>query len=435
MQKARLKTAADEETPEPKARLDVWKTKFPKLSDDANKFVEKSSKALKHFLGNEEFRKHTFKEAKKALSRKNKKLTNKLIGMAQDEAEFKFAAHGVKNVMAGKRMTKKQKKAFNEIMEHMTLEAGETALAETGPLRKYDQFTKQLAADLSVKSMERVLDDLKKVEDEHILADEAMARVAVMSTSKEMDKLMDKDIKKALEKMEPVSKTASVVQRYLSASSELEQEAQDALDYAITQGAKDVGLSLLNRISVGKVRPKFKSKETEEDVYEDDVDGELHSTSTELTFPSQLLYPFKRLISFADLEMWFNQEAPGEPEAPSLYDLLKDRRTVRELLDHVIDTLTETIRFSPTAEKAQSKVEDALAKATELDYTTTAYGEEGEREVEGIVPKAGIYVTEPEVDLRKPVMKPNGIEVTGVITYISMNKTLFPWDRDYDKFF
>src|SRR6185436_18143902 len=50
------------EADKPKGRFDGWKTRFKRLSESAQSFVEKAPKAVKHFLGDDEFRKNTLKE-------------------------------------------------------------------------------------------------------------------------------------------------------------------------------------------------------------------------------------------------------------------------------------------------------------------------------------------------------------------------------------
>jgi HEPN domain-containing protein len=228
----------EEATPEQtKGRLNAWKGRFKNLSEKAQQFVEKAPKAVKHFLADDEFRKHALTEATSALKKAPKKLVKRLLNTAREEVkEFKEAAAGVKSVMTGKKMSKEQKKAFRDVATHIGLAAGAAAFAASGPLMGAGLFGKGLATHVAAKAVTRSLANLHLLgeaghivhgvaklmehiaaEDESVSPEEAMTQLIMASVAKEIDNLTDDDFKEVLEKMEPekAEKKARVVRRYL----------------------------------------------------------------------------------------------------------------------------------------------------------------------------------------------------------------------------
>lgn len=226
-------------------KLDLWKARFKGLSDSASSFVEKSPKAVKHFFGNDEFRKNTLTEAKSVITKSPKKIVNSLVETAKEEVhEFKTASIGVKNLMTGKKMSKKQKAAFKSVATHMAIAGAAAAFAATGPLAGAGVFAGGLAKHVALKSVHKSLGNLHLLEElghvghgvaqliTHIAAedkdksstdsaaDEAMAKLVLASVAKEIESLTDEDFSEVLNSIgdEGATKTACerVVARYLA---------------------------------------------------------------------------------------------------------------------------------------------------------------------------------------------------------------------------
>ena len=219
-------------------KFDAWKARFKGLSESASKFMDAAPKAVKHFFGDDEFRKMAMGEAKTALANAPKKVVKNLIHTAKEEVhEFKTAAKGVKAVMQGGKMTKEQKSAFKEVATHVAIGAAAAAFAASGPLMVAGAFTEGLAKHIALKSVKHALGNLHMLEElghighgvshliDHIAsedkgdsADEAMAKLVMAAVAKEIDALTDEDFAEVLNSMggEKNKKTASaVVERYL----------------------------------------------------------------------------------------------------------------------------------------------------------------------------------------------------------------------------
>lgn len=232
-------------------RFEAWKSRFKGLSESASKFVEEAPKAVKHFFGDDEFRASTLKEAKSALAKAPKKLVTNLVDTAKQEAKgFKTASAGVKQVMTGKKMSKKQKEAVREVTTHVAIAAAAAAFAASGPLMGAGLFAKGLATHVALKSVKKSLANLHLLEElghvghgvaqfiSHIAseggkepddtaADEALVKLVMASVAKEIEQLTDEDFAEVLISMgeddetSAVEKKASerVVARYLALSS------------------------------------------------------------------------------------------------------------------------------------------------------------------------------------------------------------------------
>lgn len=235
-----------QEAEKPKGRFDGWKTRFKSLSESAQSFVEKAPKAVKHFLGDDEFRKNTLKEARSALTKAPGKIVKSLTETAKHEVhEFKTASAGVKNVMSGKKMSKKQKEAFRAVATHLSIAGAASAFMATGPLMGAGLFAKGLATHVAAKSVHKslanvhILQELghvghgvahlishiasegKSEGDDPTTADEAMTRLVLAAVAKEIDQLTDEDFQEVLNSMgqETTDKEASerVAARFLAA--------------------------------------------------------------------------------------------------------------------------------------------------------------------------------------------------------------------------
>lgn len=206
-------------------RLDVWKSRFKGLSESASNFVEKSPKAIKHFFGDDEFRKRALTEAKDAITKAPKRIGHSLVEAAKDEVhEFKTASAGVKQVMTGKNMTKKQKHAFRAVATHMAIGATAAAFAASGPLAAAGLFAKSLAVHVAAKSVKKSLGHVHLLQEmghighgvihliEHIASedpdskklpspDDAMAELVMACVAKEIDALTDEDLQEVLNSM------------------------------------------------------------------------------------------------------------------------------------------------------------------------------------------------------------------------------------------
>jgi hypothetical protein len=242
---AKTPEKAPPEVAKPAGRFDAWKSRFQGLSQSAQSFVEKAPKAVKHFFGDDEFRKNTLDEAKSQLTKAPKKLVANLVETAKHEVkEFKTASTGVKNVMSGKKMSKKQKAAFKEVATHLSIAAAAAAFTASGPLIGAGLFAKGLATHVALKSVKKSLANLHLLQElghighgvvhllEHIAsedkkdsdsstADEAMAKLVLASVAKEIEQLTDEDFQEVLNSMgeEGEDKEASqrVAARFLAA--------------------------------------------------------------------------------------------------------------------------------------------------------------------------------------------------------------------------
>jgi len=234
---------APKETAKPAGKFDAWKARFKGLSESATKFVEAAPKAVKHFFGDDEFRKKALGEAKDALVNAPKKMITNLVTTAKHEVhEFKTAAEGVKAVMQGGKMTKKQKSAFKEVATHMAIGGAAAAFAASGPLMAAGVFAKNLARHVAMKSVSKHLGDLHMLEElghvghgvahliQHIAsedkdakgdsAEDAMAKFMMAAVAKEIEQLTDEDFQEVLNSMGAEAKdkktAAAVVSRYLA---------------------------------------------------------------------------------------------------------------------------------------------------------------------------------------------------------------------------
>lgn len=222
----------------------TWKGRFKDLSDKASNFVSGSAKSFRHFLGDDDFRHEALKEARGALTRAPGKLAASLVETAKHEVkDFKYASSGVKSVLSGGKMTKKQKAAFTEVASHMALAAASASLLASSPLVGAALFAKSLAAHVAAKSVSRSVEKLHILGEvghvghglahliSHIAAEgkkremmepeEAMVKLVMAAVAKELDNLTDKDFAEILEKCgeeSETTKTASrVVTRFLEA--------------------------------------------------------------------------------------------------------------------------------------------------------------------------------------------------------------------------
>lgn len=233
-----------ESSDKPKGRLEAWKSRFKGLSESASSFVKKAPKAVKQFLGDDEFRKQAIKEAKDAAVKAPKTLVKNLIDTAKHEKhEFGLAAKGVKSVMSGKKMSKKEKEAFKAVATHMAIAGSAAAFMASGPLVAAGLFAKGLATHVATKAVHRSLSKLHLLQElghighgvAHLLshiasegkdekkglsAEEAMAHLVMAAVAKEIEDLTDEDFTKVLNEMDQsekknTKKSASVVERYL----------------------------------------------------------------------------------------------------------------------------------------------------------------------------------------------------------------------------
>jgi hypothetical protein len=222
----------------------TWKGRFKGLSENASKFVSGSAKSFRHFLGDDDFRHEALKEARGALTRAPGKIAASLLETAKHEVkDFKYASSGVKSVLSGGKMTKKQKTAFTEVASHMALAAASASLLASSPLVGAALFAKSLAAHLAAKSVSRSVEKLHILGEvghvghglahliSHIAAEgkkkqmmepeEAMVKLVMAAVAKELENLTDKDFAEILEKCgeeSEMTKTASrVVTRFLEA--------------------------------------------------------------------------------------------------------------------------------------------------------------------------------------------------------------------------
>lgn len=225
-------------------RLDTWKFKFKHLSQRAQDFVEKAPKAVKHFLGNPEFRKQTMKEAREAVTSSPKKFVNNLIETAKHEKhEFKLATKGVGKVLSGKKMSKKEKDAFIAVATHMAIAGGAAAAMASGPLSGAALFAKGIGTHIAAKSAHRSLGNIHLIQEmghighgiTHLLShiasedngkrdpEKIMAELVMASVLKEMEAMNDDDFTQVLETMNNENETndktaARVVDRYKTAA-------------------------------------------------------------------------------------------------------------------------------------------------------------------------------------------------------------------------
>jgi hypothetical protein len=170
-----------------------------------------------------------------------KKVLSSLVDTAKHEVhEYKTASQGVKAVLSGGKMTKKQKAAFKEVATHMAIGAAAAAFAASGPLVAAGLFTKGLAQHVALKSVKKSLGNLHLLNEmghvghgiAHLIeiiasekkddgaADEAMAQLVMAAVAKEIDQLTDEDFAEVLNSMkEPTvkDKTAhTVLERFLA---------------------------------------------------------------------------------------------------------------------------------------------------------------------------------------------------------------------------
>jgi len=221
-----------QEPAKPQGKFDAWKAKFKGLTEPATAFMEKAPKAVKHFFGDSEFRKHALTEAKDAIANAPKKMIHNLVETAKEEVhEFKTAGQGVKAVVSGGKMSKKQKAAFKEVATHMAIAGAATAFAASGPLAAAGIFTKGLIQHVALKSVSKSLGSLHTLQElrhishgvtdfiSHIAAEgkdsaaeEAMAKLVMAAVAKEIEALSDEDFTEVLNSMESDSnKTARIV--------------------------------------------------------------------------------------------------------------------------------------------------------------------------------------------------------------------------------
>ena len=207
--------------PEQKGRLEAWRDKFKGLSDKAVKIVDSSSKAAKHFLGNEEFRAQALKEAGTAAKKAPKKLLKSLVDTAKHEVhEFQMAGKGIAAAMSGKKVSKKQKHAIRAVATHMAIAGTAAAFAASGPLAGAGLFGKAVARHIALKSVHKTLGHLHVLEElghighgvVHLLShiaseeeakqlspDQALATLVMAAVAKEIEGLKDEDLSQALE--------------------------------------------------------------------------------------------------------------------------------------------------------------------------------------------------------------------------------------------
>ena len=99
------------------------------LSKGAVKFFKESPEVVKKFVTDKEYRKETLAKSAKTLKEMPKKTFDGFKnGIKHTAEEFKDALGGVGNVLTGKKMTKKQKKAFAHLTVHATLAVATAAL-------------------------------------------------------------------------------------------------------------------------------------------------------------------------------------------------------------------------------------------------------------------------------------------------------------------
>jgi hypothetical protein len=208
----------------PGGRFDGWKKSLKGLKESAANFVEKAPKSIKSFLGDPDFRKSALKEAKTAVTKLPKATVNRLVETAKEEVhEFQTAAHGIKAMMSGKKMTKHQKHAFRAVATHVAIGATAAAFAATGPLAGAAIFAKGLARHVALKSVKKafgnlhVMDELSHIGHgiehliEHIASEggskkdidpeEAMTNLILAAVAKEIEQLKDEDFTQVLNKI------------------------------------------------------------------------------------------------------------------------------------------------------------------------------------------------------------------------------------------
>lgn len=219
-----------------------WKKALKGLKDSAVKFVENAPKAVKHFLGDPDFRKAALKEARESLTKLPKAAKHRLVETVKEEVhEFKTAGEGIRAMMSGKKMSKHQKHAFKAVATHLSIGAAAAAFAATGPLAAAAVFSKNLATHVALKSVKKALGSLHTMNEvhhighgvlhffEHIAAEgdgsknadpeEAMTDFILAAVAKQIEQLTDDDFSEVLNNLEAEQdKTAAiaVVSRYLS---------------------------------------------------------------------------------------------------------------------------------------------------------------------------------------------------------------------------
>lgn len=198
-------------------RFDGWKKSLKGLKDSAIKFVEKSPKAIKSFLGDPDFRKAALNEAREAVTSLPKEAKQRLVETVKEEVhEFKLAGAGIKAMISGKKMSKHQKHAFKAVATHLAIGATAAAFAATGPLVGAAVFSKNLATHVALKSVKKALGSLHTMNEvnhighgvmhlfEHIASEEgkgkkevdpeeAMTNLIFAAVAKQIEQLTDKD--------------------------------------------------------------------------------------------------------------------------------------------------------------------------------------------------------------------------------------------------
>jgi len=242
-----------------------WKERLKGLSEAAVKFVSGAPKAVKQFIEDDAYRRGALMAAHKAFTEAPEKIVASVKNTVKHEVkEFKLAGQGIAAVLKGGKMSKHQKEAMKTVSFHMGVGIAAAALTAAGPLAAVGTFAKGLARHIAAKSVSNAMGHLHVLDEfghighgvkhfmEHMSSDatkeegspeavlyrallaaekgekadpeDVLANFIAAAVAKEMTKLTDEDIQKALNDMKSsekaddkgeAKKAALVVARYL----------------------------------------------------------------------------------------------------------------------------------------------------------------------------------------------------------------------------
>ncbi len=199
-----------------------WSERLKGLSEKAKSFMKDAPKAAKQFFEDPEFRKSTLKDAQKALKEAPKKMVTNAISTVKHEVkEFKEAGQGIAAVMKGGKMNDHQKKALKTVATHLAISIAAASLSASGPLAAAGIVGKNLAKHVAMKAVSNALGHIHVLEElghighgvkhlmEHIASDESadpdevLGNFIAAAVAKELERVSDDDLVKALEGEEP----------------------------------------------------------------------------------------------------------------------------------------------------------------------------------------------------------------------------------------
>jgi hypothetical protein len=218
-----------EPAPKPEAKKPSFLNKLKGVTEKARSALTNSPKAVQKFFSDDAHRRKVMQSLHKSMTEAPEKYAKKLIETAKHEVhEFKEAGGAIRDVLKGKKLSDKQKKAVKTVAIHMGITLAAAALTSTGVLAGAAAAGQAMAKHIALKAaanalgqlhvMEEVghvghgvLDIMSKFAKEKEDPEEVLAALVMKAVQEELENLDDEALVEILNSMgeTPATKEAA----------------------------------------------------------------------------------------------------------------------------------------------------------------------------------------------------------------------------------